>query len=266
MLLALALALAIPPADSRTLAAEARLAELDRQYVAQRAAWRTAQLPLARLLAAIERLALRPPALTLAQPQSIDDLIYTHALLGTVRPVVAARAAVARRHLADIRAASAEAARLLAERSIALSGYEKAQSARLATLPMPPEPPAARPAAIYDLPARGAVVSGMGERIDAGWRARGLTLLTAPGAQVVAPAAGRIAYAGAFGGYGAIVIIDHGRGWTTLLTGLDRTPVQSGAPVGRGGPVGWMSERSRRLTIELRHNGRPIDVAGMAAQ
>ncbi|WP_404711295.1 murein hydrolase activator EnvC family protein [Sphingomonas sp. MMS24-J13] len=266
MLLALALALAGPSADGRTEAAEARVAELDRQYAAQRAAWRDAQAPLARLLAAIERIALRPPALALAQPRSIDDLIHTHALLAAVRPIVAARAAAVRQQLADTRVASAEAARILAERSVALSGYEKAQSARLMTLPAPPDTPAARPAAIYDLPAHGMVVSGTGERIDGGWRARGLTLLTAPGARVIAPAAGRIAYAGAFGGYGGIVIIDHGRGWTTLLTGLDHTLMQSGVPVVRGAAVGQMSERARRLTIELRHDGRPVDVAGMSAQ
>jgi septal ring factor EnvC (AmiA/AmiB activator) len=266
MLLAFALALAATASNGRTAAAEARLAELDRQYATQSAALRVAQAPLARLLAAVERIALRPPVLALAQPRSIDDLIYTHALLGAVRPVVAARAAAVRQQLTDTKAASAEAARTLAALSIALSGYEKAQSARLMTLPAPPVPAPARSAAIYDLPARGAVLSGTGERIDAGWRARGLTLLTAPGARVVAPAAGRIAYAGAFGGYGGIVIIDHGNGWTTLLTGLDRALMQSGALVARNAPVGQMSERSRRLTIELRHNGRPIDVAGMAAQ
>lgn len=266
MLLALAFALAAPSADSRTTAAEARLTELDRQYATQRAAWRAAQAPLARLLAAVERIAMRPPALALAQPRSIDDLIYTHALLGAVRPVVAARAASARQQLADTKAASAEAARTLAALSIELSAYEKTQSARLMTLSAPPDPPAARPTTVYDLPAQGQIMSGTGERIDSGWRARGLTLLTAPGAQVVAPAAGRIAYAGAFGGYGGIVIIDHGRGWTTLLTGLDRSLLPSGALVARGASVGRMSERARRLTIELRHNGRPIDVAGMAAQ
>ena len=37
---------------------------------------------------------------------------------------------------------------------------------------------------------------------------------------MVAPAAGRIAYAGPFRGYGTIVIIDHGGGWTSLISGL----------------------------------------------
>ena len=61
----------------------------------------------------------------------------------------------------------------------------------------------------------GEVVTGFGEVSESGVRARGLTLATAPGATVVAPARGRIAFAGPFRGYGQIVIIDHGGGWTT---------------------------------------------------
>lgn len=266
MLLALALALAAPPANSRTTAAEARLAELDRLYAAQRADLAAAQAPLARLLAAIERIALRPPVLALAQPRSVDELVYTHALLGAVRPAVAARAGALRQRMTVTRAASADAAQTLSELSMALSAYEKMQSARLMALPAPALPPAAGAVGIYGLPASGMVVSGTGERGDRGGRARGLTLLTAPDARVAAPQAGRIAYAGTFGGYGGIVIIDHGGGWTTLLTGLDRADVHTGDPIARGATLGKMSERARRLTVELRRNGRPIDVAGMAAQ
>ncbi len=222
--------------------------------------------PLARLLATIERIALRPPALAFAQPRSVDDLIYTHALLGAVRPAVIARATTLQRQMAATRTARADAAQTLATLSVALSAYEKNQSARLMAFPVPPAPPAARPAAVYGLPAEGMVVSGTGERVDSGWRARGLTLLTAPNALVVAPVPGRIAYAGPFGGYRGIVIIDHGGGWTTLLTGLDRAGVRTGDRVGRGDAVGQMGARARRLTVELRRNGRPIDVAGMAAQ
>jgi septal ring factor EnvC (AmiA/AmiB activator) len=266
MLAALLLALAAPSAEARIAAAEARLEEFDRQRAEQRAALAAARAPLARLLAAMERLALRPPALALAQPRSIDDLIHTNALLGALRPAVAVRAAALRRDMARTRAASAAAAQTLAAISVERSAYEKMLSAGLMAHAAPPDLPASRPAAVYDLAARGAVVSGTGERSDTGWRARGLTLLTAPGAPVVAPGAGRIAYAGAFGGYGGIVIVDHGHGWTTLLAGLDRPLVQSGAFVARGAPVGRMGERARRLTIELRHGGHPVDVAGMAAQ
>ena len=39
-------------------------------------------------------------------------------------------------------------------------------------------------------------------------------------AQVIAPTAGRVSYAGEFRGYGNIVIIDHSGSWTTLITSL----------------------------------------------
>jgi septal ring factor EnvC (AmiA/AmiB activator) len=266
MLAALVLALAAPVAETRIAAAEARLAALDRQRDEQRAALAATQAPLARLLATMQRFALRPPAFALAQPRSIDDLIHANALLSALRPVVAARAAALRTDMERTRIASAESAQALAAISVERSAYENALNARLMRLPVPPDIATLRPVAVYDLAARGVVVSGTGERAEAGWRTRGLTLLTAPGARVAAPGPGRIAYAGAFGGYGAIVILDHGHGWTTLLAGLDGAEVSSGAYVQRGVAVGHMGDRARRLTIELRHNGRPVDVAGMAAQ
>jgi septal ring factor EnvC (AmiA/AmiB activator) len=140
-------------------------------------------------------------------------------------------------------------------------------TARLAALPAPPfAAPAARPGGAYRLPASGKVVIGLGERSAVGMRARGLTLATAPGAIVAAPAAGRIIYAGPFRGYGDIVILDHGHGWTTLLAGLELVTAESGAPIAAGAPLGHMAARDPRLTIELRHDGRPIDVAAMALQ
>jgi septal ring factor EnvC (AmiA/AmiB activator) len=105
----------------------------------------------------------------------------------------------------------------------------------------------------------------MGERSGKG-TARGLTLATPPGAAVVAPASGRIAYAGRFRGYGDIVIIDHGHGWKSVLAGLASTNIDAGGRAVAGQPIGRMGQvRQPRLTIELRHDGRAVDVAGMAA-
>src|SRR3546814_16004786 len=74
----------------------------------------------------------------------------------------------------------------------------------------------------------GKVVTGLGELSESGVRARGLTILAQPLAQVVAPTRGRVAFAGEYRGYGRIVIIDHGNGWTTLLAHLDRLSVEVG--------------------------------------
>ncbi|MEG3087677.1 murein hydrolase activator EnvC family protein [Sphingomonas sp. PB4P5] len=146
---------------------------------------------------------------------------------------------------------------------------------RLASLPGPqPRPP--RPGEVaspvdsvpwtagsppYRLPVLGKVVTGLGELSAAGVRSRGLTLATAAAATVVAPAAGRVAYAGPFRGYGRIVILDHGGGWTSLVSGLGATSVKVGETIGQGGPIGRAPDAdSPRVTVELRRRGRAMDM------
>ncbi|HTG38956.1 murein hydrolase activator EnvC family protein, partial [Sphingomonas sp.] len=90
----------------------------------------------------------------------------------------------------------------------------------------------------YRLPVVGRIVTGLGEVSDNGIRARGLTIATAPGAVVVAPASGTVVFARPFGTYANVVILDHGDGWTSLLAGLARVQVKRGDAVGAGLPVG----------------------------
>ncbi|MCB2015081.1 MAG: peptidoglycan DD-metalloendopeptidase family protein [Sphingobium sp.] len=152
---------------------------------------------------------------------------------------------------------------------------------RLASLPGPmlrPEKPGqgaapaqnaqsgARPSRpAYQLPAVGAVVTGFGEMSDSGVRSRGITIATQPSAQVVAPAKGRIAFAGPYSGFGQIVIIDHGDGWTSLITNLRHLSASVGQDVAQGMPVGVAaSGNTPSITIELRRQGRPVDILAMA--
>src|SRR3546814_19148858 len=97
-----------------------------------------------------------------------------------------------------------------------------------------------------DLPVVGKVVTGLGELSESGVRARGLTILAPPLAQVVAPTRGRVAFAGEYRGYGRIVIIDHGHGWTTLLAHLDRLSEEVGSIVSPGAPIGTAGRDRRR--------------------
>lgn len=122
---------------------------------------------------------------------------------------------------------------------------------------------AARPS--YRLPVVGRLVTGMGEVSETGVRARGLTLATARDAQVVAPTSGRIAYAGAFRGYGNIVIVDHGGGWTSLITNLAAVSVEVGEKVDPGSPIGRAGKRRPRVTVELRRDGQPVNIAPLVA-
>ena len=123
----------------------------------------------------------------------------------------------------------------------------------------PPVWPAASPP--YTVPVAGRVVTGLGELSDAGVRSRGLTFATAPDAPVVAPAAGKVAYAGRFRSYGTIVILDHGGGWTTLVSGLGAASVAVGAQVAQGATLGTAAKGDDpRVTIELRRRDRAVDM------
>jgi septal ring factor EnvC (AmiA/AmiB activator) len=139
---------------------------------------------------------------------------------------------------------------------------------RLAELPGPvprPGSPAIAPGPPgnprYRLPVEGRIVTGMGEISDAGVHARGLTFAAAAGSPVVAPAQGRVVYAGRFRGYGEIVIIDHGGGWVSTLTNLASLEVKRGDRLAMGAPLGRAGRAETPVTIELRHNGRPFPIA-----
>lgn len=268
MILAFLLTQAAPQA-----AAETRLAMLDRAARAQEAKLAAEQAPLAGLLATAQRLAARPPAFAVARPGAIDEAIRTRALIAAIEPEIRRRTAALRRRMIQTNALRAETEQLLAAmlearaKATGGTGQSPKLTARLAALPGPDfQPPAERHDRAYRLPVAGRVVAGMGERSEIGVRARGLTLATPPRATVVAPAPGRIAYAGPFRGYGDIVILDHGHGWTTLLAGLELVTADNGAQVAAGTPLGHMPTGEPRLTIELRHDGRPVDVAAMALQ
>lgn len=115
----------------------------------------------------------------------------------------------------------------------------------------------------YRLPVTGQLVTGLGEVSTTGARAKGLTLRAQPKAQVSAPHRGRIAFAGPFKGYGQIVIIDHGDGWTSLITDMATLSVRVGETVIQGSPIGRTGGSAARVTVELRRSGRPVDITPM---
>jgi len=124
-----------------------------------------------------------------------------------------------------------------------------------------PAPAAPSAALDYILPVAGTIVAGFGEASSSGgMRAQGVTLATREGAQVVAPAAGRVAFAGRYKGYGRIAIIEHGGGWTTLVTNLAAVTPAVGDSVVQGAPLGVAGRGTPRITVELRKDGQPVDV------
>jgi septal ring factor EnvC (AmiA/AmiB activator) len=108
------------------------------------------------------------------------------------------------------------------------------------------------------MPVSGRIVTGFGDATGS-TRSIGVTLAPASGAQVVAPAAGRVAFAGDYRGFGRIVIIDHDGGWTSLITNLGRLDVGVAAKVLQGSPLGLAGPGRPTVTIELRKDGNPVN-------
>ena len=118
---------------------------------------------------------------------------------------------------------------------------------------------------VYRLPVVGTVERGLGEQDSDGVRSRGLTIMTQAGAQVVAPADGRIVFAGLFRSFGRIIIIDHGDGWTSVITNMVAVSARVGETVSQGAPIGRAGPVRSRITVELRRAGQPIDIATLVS-
>jgi septal ring factor EnvC (AmiA/AmiB activator) len=135
------------------------------------------------------------------------------------------------------------------------------QRSEAASAPSPSPTPTASNERLagFQLPVQGRTIAGFGELRDSGLRSTGLELAPAPGAQVVAPASGRIAFAGPYRGFGRIVIIEHPGGWTSLVTGLARVAADVGDEVIAGAPLGVAGRDDASITIELRRDGEPVN-------
>ena len=138
----------------------------------------------------------------------------------------------------------------------AAASTQLAQDAALAA--SPPAPPVPTPLPGYMLPLTGRLVAGFGDASQ-GARSRGISIATQPGAQVVAPAAGRVAFAGPYRGYGQIVILAHDDSWTSLITGMAEVNVRVGDVLVAGAPLGVAGPGRPVLTLELRHDGEPVN-------
>jgi murein hydrolase activator len=116
---------------------------------------------------------------------------------------------------------------------------------------------------VYLLPKQGRLVFGFKELNATGYRERGIKIAVSPGADVGAPAAGKISFAGDYRSFGKIVIIEHGSGWTTLITNLSALSVSEGRRVGQGQVVGSADSEVPEITMELRRNGRVMDIIAL---
>jgi len=85
----------------------------------------------------------------------------------------------------------------------------------------------------------------------------GLSYATQPGAQVIAPADGKVLYAGPYHKSGQVLILEITTGYDVVLAGLGRVTVRPNDQLLAGEPVGTMPPDAAddRLYFELRHGG-----------
>ncbi|MFC0589763.1 murein hydrolase activator EnvC family protein [Novosphingobium aquiterrae] len=196
--------------------------------------------------------------------------------------VLETRQRLASREASGVADREAERALALAEQARDLGGLvgelakQGAARAELAALPgpvlrppqpanaivadAPPSAPSAAPAlAGYQLPVAGRIVQGFGESAPGRPRSRGISLATNPLAQAVAPAAGRVAFAGPYEGYGLIVIIEHDGGWTSVITGLANLDTRVGQKLVAGSPLGIAGPGRPVVSVELRKGDEAVN-------
>ncbi len=106
------------------------------------------------------------------------------------------------------------------------------------------------------LPATGKVERRFGEGNDA--FTHGISITTARNAPVLAPADGRVRYAGEFQNYGLVLITDHGGGFHSVIAGLARVNAVTGQWVLAGEPMARVAPHGS-LYVEIRKDGRPVD-------
>lgn len=110
------------------------------------------------------------------------------------------------------------------------------------------------------MPASGTILVHFGENDNIGAKSEGLKLKTRPGAVVSAPMGGIVRFTGQFKNYGNMVIIEHQKGYHSLVAGMSRIDTVVGRRLNAGEPVGSMgSGGSGTLYYELRHDGKPVD-------
>jgi len=92
---------------------------------------------------------------------------------------------------------------------------------------------------------------------------KGVDFAGALGSDVVAVAAGVVTWAGERSGYGKLIEINHGDGYSTRYAHNERTLVAVGQTVKRGEPIALMGSTGHstgpHVHFEVLHNGRQVD-------
>ncbi|MBA3412712.1 MAG: M23 family metallopeptidase, partial [Actinobacteria bacterium] len=119
-------------------------------------------------------------------------------------------------------------------------------------------------AAGFVWPVHGVLTSGFGWRW--GRMHEGIDLAVASGTPVVASAAGTVIVAGWLGGYGNLVVVDHGNGVSTAYGHNTSVTVGVGQSVAQGQLIAYSGNTGHstgpHVHFEVRINGSPVDPLG----
>lgn len=134
-----------------------------------------------------------------------------------------------------------------------------------------PAIPFAKTRGKLSLPVRGRILRENPSGTDPNPQSAGISIETSAGSDVIAPADGRVVFAGPFRGYGNLLILNVGGGYHVLLAGVGNFTVELGQFVRSGEPVAVMGPgpeaASRKeaktpksiLYVEFRKDGESID-------
>ncbi len=110
------------------------------------------------------------------------------------------------------------------------------------------------------MPATGKITTNFGQETKKGLHSKGITIQTREMAQVTAPFDGNVMFVGPFRGYGNLIIIDHGGGYVSLLSGLQNIDCELGQDLLAGEPIGTMPHTNNaQLYLEIRNNNNPLN-------
>jgi len=288
--------------EGTALAQRARLSRLTAQEAMLTARMTHERTRQARLLAALQNYSRNPPPALLVSARSANDAVRSAILMRAVAPELQRRAAalqaemdaIARvrrqaalagetlflteSELADRRAeterliaekgrlertlyahaeTAAREAEALARRAASLRGLVRDLGDRVAV------PPAAAPVHLAS-PVQGELIRRFGQPAGGGRASEGLAWRTGRSAQVLAPAAGVVEYAGPLKGWDGVVILRLDGGYRVVLAGMEQVAAATGRRIAAGEPIGRMG-RARNpapeLYLEVRRDGEPVDPA-----
>lgn len=115
------------------------------------------------------------------------------------------------------------------------------------------------------MPLAGTLKTRFNEPDNFGAPSQGIDIEGRPGSLVIAPMGGVIQFAGFFKNYGNMVIIEHEKGWHSLIAGFEKIDTVVGQSVNAGEPLGTLHKSTTGskpvLYYELRHNGKAVNPA-----